>query len=711
MARVTEVPKHIKPSDLVEFMKREVLVPRGEVAVDTETSGLFVDDGARVSTVSLAFFDYLDEWDFLPEEPFQWGGGIYHRRKELIEADNWEWVVSFAWPVDQGVSGTGKKEDTGYATMWADADNLEYGEWLALLDFLSAVPAGLVWHNAKFDLHMMRAGVRRWPGVGRDFEDRTVWCTQVVNTLVFPTEVVMPGPTGPRPTSSLKPVSAWLWGEAESDEQKVIKAYLAKHKLPTGRWDLMPWDVIAKYAEQDARLTIRLLERQKREIKAGKLGYLTGSGGVLSPKEAIQRRLDTMFMLYRVEKRGLPFNHERAQKVSKELNDMRLAFEATLPFKPATLPAAKKFWFGERKDGGLGLTPYSTTEAGAAQVNEMIINKMIKDGVPAADTWRDIQKLKTADERWYAGWSALAGSDGRLRAGIRQSGTVSGRFSVERVQLQAIPHNYRLSEFEVLQGVPTPRQLIVDGVPEGWKLWELDLAQAELRVAALYANCEPMLKLIHEGADLHSVTAQELFHVEPESRQWGFYRNIAKRGNFGLIFGSGAQTFMVDLEKNTGIKLTFAESEKFVKDWNGLYPQFKRAIYGHQSVVESRMRKHGAGWVQLTNGERRWFLPGEETHKSFNQRVQPNLAQFGIDWWLASEQYLISELGDEVIADGQYVGRVGLVMMIHDSQVLLLPDNEEGERMVNQVVKIGTDLWDERFKGVPGGVDAKPFGK
>src|SRR5690606_30183761 len=151
---------------------------------------------------------------------------------------------------------------------------------------------------------------------------------------------------------------------------------------------------------------------------------------------------------------------------------------------------------------------------------------------------------------------------------VRQNGTVSSRFSVERVQLQAIPHDYRLSEFEALDGIPTPRDLIGSGIPTGTGLWELDLINAEARVAALMAKDAKMLELIRTGADLHGETARALFKVDPSSSQWNEFRQVGKRCNFGLVFGVGWQTLQTDIQVQTGILLTEAETRRIVRDWN-----------------------------------------------------------------------------------------------------------------------------------------------
>lgn len=664
--------------------------PTGPIAVDTETSGLFVDDGARVAVVSVAWLGELSFGDIAEHE-----ATVVTVRPETIYGDYQENVVSFAWAFDQGVEGTGKPEDTGQLSLMGGNQNLPYDEWVALCTWLSWVGQenGIVFHHAKFDLHILAAGLRYQEGSGIDLLDKTKWDTQNVCHLIWPEAK----------TTSLKPTARRLWGEAETNESELVQSYLRKAKLPSGRWDLVPWDLIGPYADQDARLTIRLYYHQLEAIKQGAGDWLEDIWAT------IERRLDTSKMLYRIERRGLPFDGPQALEMADLLAERQEHYEGLLPFSPPTLPMAKHYWFGTGlKNGvaGLGLVPYGLTNSGQPQLNAQIVTEMVKDDVPAADVWRNLQKLYTTDSRWYSGWASMAGPDGRLRASVRQNGTVSSRFSVERVQLQAIPHDYRLNGYEALEGIKTPRQLIAAGVPKGYRLWELDLAQAELRVAALFANCERMLELIHKGEDLHGDAATQLFGVKPSDDEWDQMRGVAKRANFSLIFGVGAEKLQGDIEAQTGIVFTENETRKLVRDWNNLYPEYQQAIRHHMKIVEQRMEQHpdGLGWVETKNGERRWFQAGEETHKAFNQRVQPSLAQFGIDWWLAVEELIRKRLGDNNI---EGVGRVGMVMVIHDSMVLLLPNTKTGDDLAALAADQARFLWDKWFAGVPGGADKK----
>ncbi len=658
------------------------------IATDTETSGLFADDGARVSTASIA-------WEAPPEDGWQeWVNRFDNITYGLEEiAPGYEvYIASVAWPFDQGVEG--KPEDTGQATLWPEAENLPQEEWVALLDLLRKHPLDM--HNSKFDSEKYRVGVRRWPGVGAELQDNVVWDTQNVNDLLWRLH----------PTS-LKPTCARLFGKEWADEAAVVKRYLAKSRLPVGRWDLMPWEAIGKYADTDARITLMLMFRQQYEIDNKQAGEWLGTPDDVYAK--IERRLQTTNSLYRMERRGVPYDEVGSREAAIECRKRAVKIEEKLPFTP-TENKAKAFFFTDTKTDkgakGLDLVPYGLTDKGAPSLTAEITQRMVADRVPYADKWAEWSKVDNAASMWYEGYANKVGLDGRLRVAFRQNGTRSSRFSVERVNLQAIPQDYRLSDHAVLSGIPTPRALIANAVPPGWRIYELDLEQAELRVGAMFAGCTRMLDMIRKGTDLHTYTTRELFpDIEFKGPQWDKYRQVGKRGNFSLQFGSAGPTFRAMVSKETGIILEEPEADRIVRDWNDLFPEYRVAIKKHMRRVEKRQAQHGHGWVEFLNGERRWFQPYEEAHKAFNQRVQGNLAQFGIEWLLRTDQFLMSEDRLQTQARQESIGEPGLVLTIHDSQVLLLPDDQYGAQLADRCADFGRKLWQEWFPDVPGGVD------
>lgn len=673
----------VLPSELLELAREGVNF--SYVAADTESNGLYQDDGARISTASIAW-QTAPHW--LGYDQFKrWGEeGRLLVDKEEWAPDQFAEIASISWPFNQGWDG--KPESGGQIGLWPDAENLDRSEWEALLELLQRFP--LVMHNMLHDVLMFRAGVDRggWRSCV-DLSTRVAWDTMAVANLIWPTKPI-----------GLDDIGNRLWDKRKKDPQK-LKKWLQKHKikLKEGRYDLVPWDIMGPYAGQDARLTIMAFLRQVWEIRGqGAADWLGDAEGVI---KAIDRRKSYVGVCIRMEQKGVPYDEVQSKIAGIECLRRAGEIAKQLPFKPPTDAKAKEYWFSD-KPGCLDLTPYAASaKTGAPSLTAEIVQRMVTDGVEHADTWADYNKVTNAASMWYIGYSDKTGPDGRLRTRFKPFGARSSRSSVERVNLQAIPADYRLSGYASLDGLPTPRQLIAAAVPEGWGIWELDLAQAELRVAALYAQCERMLKMMAAGEDLHTFTTQELFGLVPGDDDFPKYRQVGKRGNFSLCFGSGWETFAGMVSKETGIRLPPREASRVVRDWNELYPEFHRAIDRHMEQVIRRQNRYGSGWVQVGNGERRWWQRGEDAHKAFNQRVQTSLAQFGIDWMLETDSYLADD--DELEEMGG-----GLVLTIHDSQALLLP-LDRGQEIADRCAGFATYLWKDWFPGVGGWAEAKQW--
>lgn len=677
------------------------------VSVDTETNGLYVDDGARLSTVSVAWVDPDILRDPDPEA----------LRAAVKTGDG---VHSAAFPFSQGVwigqDGSAKRD--AKLTLFddpTDNPNLSQIEYEHLVSWLKRYSH--IYQNAKFDLHLLRYAPIQWEGVsGADFLDRVYWDTQVCCQVLWPESL----------TSSLKPTAGRLWGEDERAEAEALKPHLGPKDDP--RYDLVPWEVLGPYAAKDANLTIRLFYHQ--------LAVLGMWGNWAERDHAkidlCRAEIAVMKALYRMERAGVPYDGGVSAEAGAKLAKLVQGIDFKLPFQP-TAHAASRWFFGPGTPGnpGLNLRPYSVTETGKPQLTAQVLNRLVAEAkeldptgklAEVAGLWRERAKLNHAESSWYTPWSKAVALDGRLRTCFRQTsrgrgdedgGTASGRFSVERVNLQAIPHDYRL----VAQGgwpVPSPRALIGRAAREleGWELWEFDLAQAELRVAAAWAKCELMLDAIRNGRDLHGETAQQLFDRDTSDPEWDFYRQLGKRGNFTLCFGAGGETFGNMVAKETGRILGSYAANKIVRGWNGIYPEFGEA----NKLWDDYAKVHG--YVPLTSrqgfasGRRRVFRSYEPTHKAFNQLVQASLAEF-MKAWIVESQRRVDKMG---FGFEPGIGWTGLVLTIHDSLVGLFPAGERGELAAKLVRDAAADVWagffgtpdpQGRVESVPGFAEAK----
>src|SRR5882724_8791987 len=130
---------------------------------------------------------------------------------------------------------------------------------------------------------------------------------------------------------------------------------------------------------------------------------------------------------------------------------------------------------------------------------------------------------------------------GRLHADFRQIGAPTGRFACTNPNIQQVPHatEYR----RCFTGHPEERRLVI-----------ADYSQIELRILAEFSGDQAFIDAFRSGADLHRVTAAQVFSVEQDqvTRE---QRDFAKRLNFGVVYGIGAQRFSM----MTGLSVTDAE--------------------------------------------------------------------------------------------------------------------------------------------------------
>src|SRR5437764_4621263 len=118
---------------------------------------------------------------------------------------------------------------------------------------------------------------------------------------------------------------------------------------------------------------------------------------------------------------------------------------------------------------------------------------------------------------------------GRLHADFRQIGAPTGRFACTNPNIQQVPH---AAEY---------RRCFM-GHPEGRRLIIADYSQIELRILAEFSGDEAFRNAFNSGADLHRVTAAQVFNVA-EDQVTKDQRDFAKRLNFGVVYGIGAQRF------------------------------------------------------------------------------------------------------------------------------------------------------------------------
>jgi len=120
----------------------------------------------------------------------------------------------------------------------------------------------------------------------------------------------------------------------------------------------------------------------------------------------------------------------------------------------------------------------------------------------------------------------LADREGRVHTTFNQVGTATGRLSSTNPNLQNIPTRTALG-----------REIRAAFIPaEGNVLLSADYSQIELRLMAHFSQDPLLLDAYRTGKDIHTLTAAEVFEVDPETMDKET-RNRAKAVNFGIVYG------------------------------------------------------------------------------------------------------------------------------------------------------------------------------
>lgn len=590
------------------------------VSVDTETSGLHPDDGARVACVSVTW-------------PVFDGTGDLTTR---------------AFPFDQGVRDKlpTSQLEFDFAGQ-GDDPNLDGDAWRELLEWLSQQSL-LIYHNWKFDTHMLRAGTRHWKGL--DLSHVPFWDTMLAQRQIDPTE-----------RAALDATMKRLGIGTGKQSLDAIKEWLKRNKYPTHRYDLAPWSLVRPYVATDTEDTAFLYLHQMDRLATG-----IDLWDATAVRRKINREFELALSLYRMEVRGIRYDDGASMEAADKLERMADELEAGMPFKCNPTEAHNYFFQKLKLDADR-----SSEKTGRPSLDEEQVRKWTKDGVPWASEYAQVTKYRRAVSMWYRGYPEKIGVDGRLRTTFRQGHVRSGRMSVERVQLQAIP-----KKDKNVEGIPGVRQLIL--AEEGFGLWNLDLSQAELRVATKYARCERMAEMLGRGVDLHGETTKQVLGVQPDAPDWKEKRDIAKRLTFGGIFQIGGKTFQGTLSKLADIHLPVEECYNLTNGWRRMYPEFGVAYRKADQMASQK------GYVRLlpnTRFEMRsYFSPRDFSNTGWNRIVQGSLAEaFGI--WLAE-------------IEKRWPGYA--VLTIHDSVVLEAP-LDEGDGVASEIADWGASFMTEVF--------------
>lgn len=213
------------------------------------------------------------------------------------------------------------------------------------------------------------------------------------------------------------------------------------------------------------------------------------------------------------------------------------------------------------------------TERGRRSTKDSVLKQLAVEHDVAKAIIKYRKWTKRLSTYFYPWWYQHRDRDGYLHGEYKPSGTVTGRLAGTG-GIQQVPRD------------PWMRSLI--GAPPGWVLLQADYSQIELRIAAMMANEDRMLRQYANREDLHMLRAikmtgrlQEDITKEERSR--------AKPVSFGFIYGMGHYKFVKFAFDQYDIVYTEAEA-KSVRD--GFFEDYPRLVTWHRTMRAVARRYH-----------------------------------------------------------------------------------------------------------------------
>lgn len=290
-------------------------------------------------------------------------------------------------------------------------------------------------------------------------------------------------------------------------------------------YDLIPFDIIARYASIDTAVTLEIWFKFWPIVSAHpKLSKLYTD--ILIPA--------TVFLM-EMEETGIPMSKVRLEASSKYLDyeitkakkkvyefDVIHQFEKDqgAMFNPASPLQLRKVLFDY-----LGLPPSKLTDTGATSTDAEVLEGLseLHDLPKAILVVRRLTKIKNT---YVEKILPALDKDGRIRTNFNLIFTTSGRLSSSgKFNAQQIPR-----DDPIIKGCITARP--------GYKIISQDLSTAEVYYAAVISGDKKMQGIFLAGGDFHSSTAKLVFNlpcaVEDVKKLFPMERQAAKAVTFGI---------------------------------------------------------------------------------------------------------------------------------------------------------------------------------
>ena len=407
-------------------------------------------------------------------------------------------------------------------------------------------------------------------------------------------------------------------------------------------FDRVPLDKACAYAAEDADMTLRLHRLLKPRLLAERM---------VTVYETLERPLIPVIVA--MERAGIKVDRAALMALSEDFGRRMVELEAEV----IGLNNGEAFNLGSPQQLGkvlfetLGLPGGKKTKTGQWATGADALEELAPlHPLPAKLLdWRQIAKLKSTYTDALV--AEINPATGRVHTSYSLAVTTTGRLSSSDPNLQNIP--IRTEEGRKI------RHAFVAG--KGFKLISADYSQIELRLVAHVARIEGLRAAFASGADIHAITASQVFGVPADGIDPALRRR-AKAINFGIIYGISPFGLAAQLGIPQG------EAKAYITAYFARYPEIRD--YMERTKEEARAN----GFVTTLFG-RKVYTPGIKDKngamRAFAERAAINgPIQGGAADIIKRAMIRLRPALDEAGLSAR------MLLQVHDELVLEAPDAE-----------------------------------
>ena len=408
-------------------------------------------------------------------------------------------------------------------------------------------------------------------------------------------------------------------------------------------FDKVPLGPATEYAAEDADIALRLWLRLKPRL---------AQENVTRVYDRVDRPL--VPVLARMEQRGIKVDRDYLARLSREFGEETARLEQRIyeaACGPFTIGSPQQL--GEVLYGRLGLKGGRKGKSGQYSTDVNELERLAAEGVECATLvleWRQLTKLRSTYTD--ALQAQINPETGRVHTSFSLTGAQTGRLSSNDPNLQNIPIRTEIGR--------KIRDAFV--AADGYKLLSADYSQIELRLAAHMADVPQLKEAFRAGADIHSLTAEELFgRVDRDTR------NQAKTINFAILYGSSAWGIAgrLGVPKDEGKAIIDRYYERF--------PGIR--AFTHSTLAFAR--EHG--FTKTLFGRKTHFKPNI---RSPNPSIRAGAERAAINAPIQGTSADLIKRAmarmDEALRDAG-LSDVRMLLQVHDELVFEVPDGREEE--------------------------------